>query len=202
MTLYLIILLALGLCFDSFAVSLSTGISCCVWRRWRAVRFAAILALMQALMPLLGWFLAFKFRDLISFWDHWIAFTLLLFLGGKMIYGAVRELRASSHKELAESMPSDALTFTRSVVLGLATSIDACAAGVALAFVSIDIVQASPLVNILWAVVVIGVITFVASLVGLWLGRRSQGHLGSLSEIVGGVILIALGVKILIEHLC
>ncbi|MEG0467342.1 MAG: hypothetical protein RR551_03530, partial [Mucinivorans sp.] len=65
MTLYLIVFLALGLCFDSFAVSLSAGMGCPCWKRWRGVRFAMILALMQGLMPLVGWFLAFKFKDLI-----------------------------------------------------------------------------------------------------------------------------------------
>ncbi|MEG1463624.1 MAG: manganese efflux pump [Mucinivorans sp.] len=200
MTLYLIVFLALGLCFDSFAVSLSAGMGCPCWKRWRGVRFAMILALMQGLMPLVGWFLAFKFKDLISFWDHWIAFFLLLFLGGKMILGAIKERKAIQNDCVPAPKP-DPFRLGNSFVLGLATSIDACAAGVALAFISIDIVDSSQLINVLCAVAVIGIVTFIASLLGLILGRGSQGKLGSVSEIVGGIILIAIGIKVLVEHL-
>lgn len=194
MTLLLVFLLALGLCFDSFAVSLSAGMGCCTWARGQGVRFAAILALMQGVMPFVGWLLAFRFADQISFWDHWIAFGLLLFLGGKMIFGAIK------HTE-TEPLKSDPFRLRNSLVMGLATSIDALAAGIALALTSIEIIEGSQLSNILMAVLIIAAVTFVASLSGLLLGRRSKGRLGSRSEILGGVILITIGVKVLVEHL-
>lgn len=190
---WIILLLGVALCFDSFAVSLSAGMGCCTWHKGRGVRFAAILALMQTLMPLVGWLLAFEFADLISFWDHWIALVLLAFLGSKMIYGAL--------KAKDEQIKSDPFRLRNSFLMGLATSIDAMAAGIAMALVKIEIFDGSQFANMLLAILTIGVITFIASIAGLLLGRKSKGSLGSSAEIVGGVILIAIGVKILVEHI-
>lgn len=191
-----IFLLALGLCFDSFAVSLSAAMGCGVWQRGRAVRFAGVLALMQGLMPVVGWLLAFEFAHLISAWDHWVAFGLLLLLGGKMIWGAIGEWDAPK-----EERGADPFLWKNSLILGVATSIDALATGVALAFTQILMVEASQFVNLWVAAGIIGLVTFGASLTGLWLGRRSRGRLGGWSEVLGGVILIGIGVKVLVEHL-
>lgn len=195
MSLLFVFLLSVGLCFDSFAVSLSAGMGCCTWVRGRGLRFAAILALMQGSMTLVGWLLAFEFAELIAFWDHWIAFVLLVFLGGKMIFEALRT------KDEQTSL-SDPFRLRNSFAMGLATSIDALAAGIALALVSIEIVSASQLTNILLAVSIIGLTTFAASIAGLLLARRTKGKIGASSEIIGGVILIAIGTKVLLEHLC
>lgn len=194
MSFWLVLLLAIGLCFDSFAVSVSAGMGCCTWVRGRGVRFALILALMQALMPLLGWFLAFRFAGQISVWDHWIAFVLLLFLGGKMIVGSLKNKGDAP-------ITNDPFRLKNSITMGLATSIDALAAGIALAMVSVEIVDASQFTNILLAIFVIGVVTFLASLVGLFLGRKTKGRLGARSELLGGLILILIGIKVLFEHI-
>lgn len=188
-------LFAVGLCFDSFAVSLSCGMSCCVCTRRRLFRFAAVLGLSQGLMPLIGWAVATNFRTVIEAYDHWIAFALLLFLGGKMIWESFGE-------EDDEHFKGNPFALGRNVMLGVATSIDALVAGIAMALLPLTIIPVeSQLLNMLAAVVVIALVTLVSSLTGLYLGRRSRGRLGERAELIGGVILILIGVKVLVEHL-
>lgn len=196
MDLLTVFMFAVGLCFDSFAVSLSCGMSRCTYTTARGIRFATVLALMQALMPLAGWLLASNFHKTIEDYDHWIAFILLCFLGGKMI-------KESFCTDCDDEVLSkgDPFTLKRSMVLGIATSIDALIAGVAMALIPISIVDASQLINILVAILIIGVVTFLASGTGLLIGRRTRSKLGSRSELIGGLILIAIGIKVLIEHL-
>lgn len=190
-----LLLFAVGLCFDSFAVSLSCGMSCCVCTRGRLVRFAAILGLCQGLMPLIGWSVATNFRTVIEAYDHWVAFVLLLFLGGKMIW--------ESFQRNGEEQPSgNPFALGRNFVLGVATSIDALVAGIAMALLPLTIIPTpSQLLNILVAVFIIALVTMVSSLSGLYLGRRSRGRLGERAELLGGIILILIGVKVLVEHL-
>lgn len=188
-------LFAVGLCFDSFAVSLSCGMSCCACTRRRLFRFAAVLGLSQGLMPLIGWAVAANFRTVIEAYDHWIAFALLLFLGGKMIWESFGE-------EDDEHLKGNPFALGRNVMLGVATSIDALVAGIAMALLPLTIIPVeSQLLNMLVAVVVIALVTLVSSLTGLYLGRRSRGRLGERAELIGGVILILIGVKVLVEHL-
>lgn len=188
-------LFAVGLCFDSFAVSLSCGMSCCACTRRRLFRFAAVLGLSQGLMPLIGWAVATNFRTVIEAYDHWIAFALLLFLGGKMIWESFGE-------EDDEHLKGNPFALGRNVMLGVATSIDALVAGIAMALLPLTIIPVeSQLLNMLVAVVVIALVTLVSSLTGLYLGRRSRGRLGERAELIGGVILILIGVKVLVEHL-
>lgn len=188
-------LFAVGLCFDSFAVSLSCGMSCCACTRRRLFRFAAVLGLSQGLMPLIGWAVATNFRTVIEAYDHWIAFALLLFLGGKMIWESFGE-------EDDEHFKGNPFALGRNVMLGVATSIDALVAGIAMALLPLTIIPVeSQLLNMLAAVVVIALVTLVSSLTGLYLGRRSRGRLGERAELIGGVILILIGVKVLVEHL-
>lgn len=188
-------LFAVGLCFDSFAVSLSCGMSCCACTRRRLFRFAAVLGLSQGLMPLIGWAVATNFRTVIEAYDHWIAFALLLFLGGKMIWESFGE-------EDDEHLKGNPFALGRNVMLGVATSIDALVAGIAMALLPLTIIPVeSQLLNMLAAVVVIALVTLVSSLIGLYLGRRSRGRLGERAELIGGVILILIGVKVLVEHL-
>ena len=188
-------LFAVGLCFDSFAVSLSCGMSCCACTRRRLFRFAAVLGLSQGLMPLIGWAVATNFRTVIEAYDHWIAFALLLFLGGKMIWESFGE-------EGDEHLKGNPFALGRNVMLGVATSIDALVAGIAMALLPLTIIPVeSQLLNMLVAVVVIALVTLVSSLTGLYLGRRSRGRLGERAELIGGVILILIGVKVLVEHL-
>ncbi len=190
-----LLLFAVGLCFDSFAVSLSCGMSCCVCARGRLVRFAAVLGLCQGLMPLIGWGAATNFRTVIEAYDHWVAFVLLLFLGGKMIW----ESFSSDDEEQPAGNP---FALGRNLVLGVATSIDALVAGIAMAFLPLTIIPSpSQLLNMLAAVFIIALVTMIASLTGLYLGRRSRGRLGERAELLGGIILILIGVKVLVEHL-
>lgn len=188
-------LFAVGLCFDSFAVSFSCGMSCCVCTRRRLFRFAAVLGLSQGLMPLIGWAVATNFRTVIEAYDHWIAFALLLFLGGKMIWESFGEGDE-------EHLKGNPFALGRNVMLGVATSIDALVAGIAMALLPLTIIPVeSQLLNMLAAVVIIALVTLVSSLIGLYLGRRSRGRLGERAELIGGVILILIGVKVLVEHL-
>lgn len=188
-------LFAVGLCFDSFAVSLSCGMSCCACTRRRLLRFAAVLGLCQGTTPLIGWAVATGFREVIEAYDHWVAFLLLLFLGGRMI-------RESFGEEGEEHLKGNPFDWGRNFVLGVATSIDALVAGIAMAMLPLTIVPSdSQLFNMLAAVLVIALVTVVSSLTGLFLGRRSRGRLGERAELVGGIMLVLIGVKVLVEHL-
>lgn len=194
MDLLTVLLFAVALCFDSFAVSISCGLACFVWQRGRGIRFAMILALMQGFMVFIGWALAFNFHSIISEWDHWVSFVLLLFLGGKMIYGAVR----------GDDQPveGDPFRLWPSIVLGFATSIDAIIAGVSMAFLVILVLPTfGQLVNIGIVSLIVALVTFSASIIGLLLGRRSRGSIGPRAELIGGCVLIIIGIKVLMEHL-
>lgn len=195
MGVFIVILLALGLCFDTFAVSVGAGMGCCTWSRGRGFRFAFILGIFQGLMPFIGWFLAFEFHSLIAAWDHWIAFGLLFILGGKMVISGLCRKADSAPK-------NDPFTWKNSILMGFATSIDALIAGVTLALIRVAILpQSSQTVNVLLAVGVIAAITIMASLLGLLLGKHTRGKMGARAEIIGGIILVLIGGKVLYEHL-
>lgn len=180
-----IIVLALGLSMDSFAVSLTSGVVLQQFRWLKSIKIAFCLALFQALMPLIGWFVGKEFQHYIESYDHWIAFSVLLFLGVRMILEATgRETNCSCCFD-----PSRMRTL---LCLSLATSVDALAVGVSLAFLQIEMVLPT---------VMIGVVTFVCSIVGLYIGVHFGRRLKSSAEIFGGVILICIGIKILVEHL-
>lgn len=173
------VLLALALAMDAFAVALTQG------ARFRpglrgAVTIAATFGLFQGVMPLIGWGIGAVAFAYIAAIDHWIAFGLLTFLGARMLGGHV-----------AEDEAARALTGTALLVAGIATSIDALAAGITLP--TLDV---APLV----AATLIGGVTFALSLAGVELGRRAGDALGQWAERAGGVILIALGCRILAEH--
>ncbi len=178
-----ILLLALGLSMDAFAVSISSSVTIDRIKFRHALKIGAFFGSFQALMPLIGWLAGLGFRVLIAGNDHWIAFALLALIGGKMIY-------ESSKKDCPQNKVNPLNTL---VLLGLAvaTSIDALAAGISFALLKI---------NILYTVSLIGLITFVVSMVGVFLGKKLCGFWGNKIEIAGGLILIGIGLKILIEH--
>ncbi len=181
-------LIGVGLSMDAFAVAICKGLG------MRRVNYAhaAIIALFfggfQAAMPLIGWALGSQFATLIEPVDHWIAFALLAFVGGKMLWDAFHE----DDDENTASADGDHIDFKELLMLAVATSIDALAVGVGFAFLQVDIVP---------AITLIGVTTFVLSLVGVVIGNRFGARYEKPSTIVGGIVLILIGLKILLEHL-
>ncbi len=184
MDLIAIIFIALGLAMDVFAVSISCGITIEELRVGHALRIALFFGVFQAIMPVIGWLAGVSVRGVIASFDHWVAFGLLAFVGGKMIYEAVKP--DDSRKVI------NPLKFGVLLLLAIATGIDALAVGLSFAFLEISII---------YPVIVIGAIAFTMSLVGVFLGDRFGCLFGKKVEVIGGLILIGIGVKILVEHL-
>ena len=179
-----LILLAVALSMDAFAVAVCKGLATekATWRQMATV--GAWFGGFQALMPTIGYFLGSTFEKYITSFDHWVAFVLLAIIGGNMI-------REGCSKE--DGKANDSFSFKTMIVLAVATSIDALAVGITFALL--------PDVNIVAAVSFIGVITFIISAIGLKVGNIFGLKYKSKAEIAGGVILILIGTKILLEHL-
>ena len=184
MNYFTVVILALGLSFDSFAVSVTSGLNVPKIRFHQAVRLALVLAIFQGTMPLIGWLLESSVRRMIEPIDHWVAFGLLSAIGGKMI---IENLISRETREI-----KDPLKFNVTIVLALATSIDALAVGFSVG---------SMIDNILIAVLIIGVVTFLASMTGILIGKKTGPRITKYAEILGGIILFSIGLKILYEHL-
>ena len=182
-----IVLIAVSLALDAFAVSVSSGISVPGFSWRQAVKMGCWFGFFQFAMPVLGWLLGTGVSGYIAAVDHWIAFALLALIGGKMVAEAVKKSCGAQEDEA----PTE-LTARRLTVLAVATSIDALAVGVSLAFVA-D-------VNILSAGAVIGVVAFALSVVGGMVGRNLGCLFQKRAELVGGLVLIGIGIKIVIEH--
>lgn len=178
-----ITLLGIGLAMDAFAVSICKGLSMKKMNWKNAIIIALYFGIFQALMPVIGYFLGTTFEGLVTKFDHWLAFALLLAIGGSMI-------KEAFSKE--EENKNDKVDFKTMSVLALATSIDALAVGITFAFFE---------VNVLLAVTIIGLITFIISIIGVKIGNRFGDKYQSKAELMGGIILILLGIKILLEHL-
>ena len=184
MELLTIIVIAVGLAMDAFAVSVATGAGYRQLKIQHALRMAMFFGAFQAVMPIIGWLAGSTFKEYIKEVDHWVAFAILAVIGVKMIYEAFKIEKAEN--------PSDPASLAVLIWLSVATSIDALAVGITLSLVTGMIAV---------AVIIIGVVTFVLSLFGCWIGKR-VGHLFEKKiEVAGGCILIAIGVKILVEHL-
>lgn len=177
-----IFFIGVGLAMDAFTVSISCGINQKKLELMHATRIALFFGVAQAVMPVLGWLIGLKIQHWISAFDHWIAFALLGFIGGKMLW------EARDHCICKTDYLNIRVLFT----LALATSIDAFAVGLSFAVLGETIVTPA---------IIIGVITFMMSLGGVYLGDRIGCLLGKKMEIAGGLILIGIGAKILIEHL-
>lgn len=196
MGLFGIFLLGTALSLDTFAVALSLGLCTRGIPGWMKLRYYLIIGAYHVAMTLLGWSVGASLLSLVKAYDHWIAFLLLAFIGGKMIAEAL-EKRQEDQKD-----PCRHLSFRRSMVFGFALSIDAVVSGFSLAMVKIHLVRAwKAFPNLLLASLLIGVIAFTATYLGMAIGGRTGGKAGSKAEIVGGLILIGLGVKILVSHL-
>ncbi|WIB14853.1 manganese efflux pump MntP family protein [Curtobacterium sp. MCPF17_050] len=184
MSFWALFLIALGVSADAFAVALGKGLHMKRFSVRQAVVIALVFGASQALMPLLGWLLGTAFASAIADVDHWVAFGLLALVGGKMLWEAFH-----GHEDTDED--TDRLRVRELLVLAVATSIDALAVGITLAFLP---------VSIGWAVLLIGVTTAVLSYVGVVVGRRVGARFGKPAEIAGGVVLILIGVQIVLEH--
>lgn len=175
--------LAVGLCFDTFAVSVSSGLIKKDITFTQALRIASVLAIFQALMPAVGWFLGVSIKGFVEPVDHWAAFIMLAILGGKMIIESFDD---------SDSRDFDPLKFKIMTGMAIATSIDALIVGVSFGMFC---------VNPWLAIAIIGFVTFLASIIGIYFGKKTGEHFGKKVEILGGLILIIIGLKILIEHL-
>jgi putative Mn2+ efflux pump MntP len=176
--LLIIALIAVGLSADAFAVAVARSLADKKFNLQKSVLIAGYFGFFQAVMPVIGWFLGIQLLAFASGIDHWIAFLLLLFVGGKMIY----ESRLEASGEL------DQKTL---LVLSVATSIDALAIGLTFSFLGIMVIEAA---------IVIGMITFIISLAGCLIGRRFGRILNGKMGVLGGIVLIIIGIKILFEH--
>ncbi len=184
--------IAVGLSMDAFAVALTNGAVTRKLRFSHALKIAFCFGLFQAVMPLIGSFIGKVGAGFISQVDHWIAFVLLGYIGGKMIYEAVKEQK---HEESQQSR--DPIGMKMLLVMAVATSIDALATGIILP----STIGASTIPLLITAVCLIGGITFVICLCGVYIGKKFGDLFVSKAEIIGGCVLVAIGIKILIEHL-
>lgn len=179
-----LIILAIGLSFDSFAVSVISGLNLPRIQFFQASRLAFVLASFQAMMPLLGWGLQSSIRTLIDPIDHWISFVLLAGIGLKMVH-------ESFSKEETPSIKNP-LNFRVAFFLGLATSMDALVVGFSVG---------NLLAKIMIAILIIGSVTFFASMTGILIGKKTGPHISRYAELAGGLILLSIGSKILLEHI-
>jgi putative Mn2+ efflux pump MntP len=184
MDLITITAIALGLSFDSFAVSLSCGVIESKIQFRNAMRIAFILALFQGGLTVLGFFLGSAVSGHIEKFDHWVAFVLLMILGLKMIIEGL--------KGDGERQPVDINSWPVVITMAVGTSIDAFAVGISFALLKVEIWSAG---------LIIGAVTFLASMTAIRIGKSAGSRLGSKVEILGGIILAAIGIRILVEHL-
>lgn len=178
-----IFLIAVALSMDAFAVSICKGLSVKKVSAKHMLTVGVYFGGFQALMPLIGFLLGFKFESFITSIDHWIAFVLLAVIGGNMI----KEALSGEEEEV-----NDSFSFRTMLPLAVATSIDALAVGISFAFLGVDIVTAA---------ILIGITTFVLSGAGVVVGNVFGSKYKSKAELAGGIVLILIGLKILLEHL-
>ena len=181
-------LLGVGLSMDAFAVSVCKGLGMRKLNKKQALIIGLYFGGFQALMPFVGWLLGSQFQKYITSIDHWIAFILLGFIGGKMMIEAVREW---NEEEVVDVMDTP-IDHKNMLVLAVATSIDALAVGITFAFLGTPIVE---------AITIIGITTMVISIAGVVVGNFFGSRYKSKAEFIGGLILVLLGLKILLEHL-
>lgn len=182
-----LLLIAVGLSMDAFAVSICKGLG----MKKVNLKVAFVLALFfggfQGLMPLIGWALGSQFLWLIAPVDHWIAFGLLAIIGGKMLWEAFHDEEGED-----DGRPADRIDLGEFFILAIATSIDALAVGISFAALAVDIVP---------SILIIGVVTFCFTIAGVFVGNFFGSRYEKPASIVGGVVLILIGLKILLEHL-
>ena len=182
------LLLGVGLAMDAFAVSICKGLAMRKVNKKQAVIIALFFGGFQAIMPVIGWLLCKGFQTYIEAFDHWIAFALLAFIGVKMIIETLRE----KEDDVAIEEMDPPLDMKEMLMLAIATSIDALAVGISLAALDRPIVESAT---------IIGVVTFIISIVGVYIGNFFGNRYKKRAEFAGGIILVLIGVKILCEHM-
>ncbi len=177
-----VLLLSFALSMDAFAVSIGLGVKNKYFDKTLALKAALFFGLFQALMPLFGYFASLGIGNIIESVDHWVAFVLLTIIGAKMLYESFGE---NTEDEIA------IITNKVLLILAIATSIDAMAAGFTL-----NLLKLNPYLSM----IIIGVATFIFSYIGVFIGSRGGGYLENKAEKLGGIVLIGIGLKILIDH--
>lgn len=185
---FTLLLMGVGLSMDAFAVAICKGLSMRKVNKKQCLVIGLFFGGFQALMPFIGWVLGSQFEQYITSIDHWIAFILLGFIGGKMVVEAIRE--KDDAVEVGKMDPP--LDLKEMFILAIATSIDALAVGITFAFLQVPIVE---------AISIIGITTFVISVIGVYVGNFFGNRYKKKAELAGGMILILIGLKILLEHL-
>lgn len=177
-----VLLIGIGLAMDAFAISICKGLSMKKLSIKKVLIIGIYFGIFQAGMPMIGFLLGKSFEDMVTAIDHWIAFTLLALIGINMIREVFKE----------EEKADDDTSFKTMVVLAIATSIDALAVGITFAFLK---------TSILVSILIIGIVTFIISALGVVIGHKFGDRFEKKAQILGGVILIGMGIKILVEHL-
>ena len=181
-------LLGIGLAMDAFAVSVCKGLGMRRLNKKQTLIIGLYFGGFQALMPLIGWLLGSQFQKYITSIDHWIAFILLGFIGGKMMIEAIREWNEEETVDVIDAP----LDHKNMLVLAVATSIDALAVGITFAFLDTPIIE---------AITIIGITTMIISIIGVVVGNFFGSRYKSKAEFIGGLILVLLVLKIILEHL-
>ena len=181
-------MIGVGLSMDAFAVAICKGLAMPKLDKVQTLVIALFFGGFQALMPFIGWLLGKQFESYITSFDHWIAFILLAIIGGKMILDVIKGRDDEEETAVTESK----LDIKELFMLAVATSIDALAVGISFAFLQVKIVS---------AITVIGCTTFCISAIGVFVGHKFGAKYEDKASLVGGVILILIGLKILLEHL-
>ena len=182
MQVFELFLIGISLAMDAFAISICIGLTKNYKSIFKTVRVGLYFGFFQGFMPLIGYLLGSSFANLVESIDHWIAFFLLLFIGVSMIKGSFNDEKENFDNDDTKTM----------ILLAIATSIDALAVGVSFAFLKTNIIQ---------AIMIIGIATFIISILGVRLGKRFGEKFSNKAELIGGIILIIIGIKILLEHL-
>lgn len=214
MTYLEILIIAVSLCFDTLAVSVAGGMVSSLDSLKKKLKPMLIFGAVQASFLLLGWLLGSSFMSLISRWDHWLAFALLLYIGGKMLLDSIRTVAESSSERHCKSCSNNGPVMefagnqdstvcndcnlnkiSHDLKLGVATSIDAAAVGISFAAIDIDGIK------LIYAVFVTGLATAVACYIGIRFGKVLGKSFGSKASLIGGIVLILIGIKIILEHL-
>lgn len=180
-----ILIIAIGLSADCFAVALCGGVAKRSSSLLPVLRVSLSFGVFQAVMPVLGWLAGRTVVEFISAYDHWLAFALLLFVGGRMVW-------ESFHDRVDSCAGTDITKGLLLLTLSIATSIDALAVGLSFAFLNVNIALASA---------TIGIVAFAITIIGFLLGSKISALVGKRVETIGGVILIIIGIRILLEHL-